>query len=171
MDNIIVGFSRPKAFFEPFSWFIRFFYWSPFSHSYVRIQLEGLNEQIIFQASGLVVNFVGETVFDSKENICREFTFPIKDKKALLQFAINQLGKPYSVTGVLGMMLVRFGQLIGIKIGNPFKYDQSSDFCSELVSYVLETYEGIAIDQPVANLAPADLLEILAKLPISAPQA
>jgi hypothetical protein len=167
MDSIIVGFSTPKSGFQPFSWLIRLAYLSPFSHAYVRIQLDELDENIVFQASGLVVNFIGESLFDTKENIYKEFTFSIKDKKKLLQFAVNQLGKPYSVTGILGMAVVRLGQLIGVKINNPFQYDQTSDFCSELVAYILENYDGVKIETPVANLAPADLYKIVAALPIS----
>jgi hypothetical protein len=166
MDSIVIGFSKPAAWFAPFSWLIRLAYWSPFSHSYIRVQLNGLSENIVIQASGLVVNFIGEPLFDTKENIYKEFAFPIKDKKALLQFAINQLGKPYSISGILGMALVRLGQLVGIKISNPFQYDQSSDFCSEMVAYILENYEGVKITQPVANLAPADLYKIVASLPV-----
>lgn len=166
MDKIIVGFSKPKNWFEPFSWLIRLVYLSPFSHAYIRIQLDVLDENIVFQASGLVVNFIGESLFDSKEDVYKEFTFPINNKKAFLQFAINQLGKPYSISGVLGMGLVRIGQLIGVKINNPFQYDQTSDFCSELVAYILENYDGVKIETPVANLSPADLYKIISILPI-----
>ena len=167
MDTLIVGFSRPSGWFEPFSWLIRLAYWSRFSHAYVRLTIDDLDREIIFQASGTAVNFIGSDLFDSREVIFKEFKFPISSdkKKALLQFAIDQLGKPYGVKGILGMGLVRIGELLGIKINNPFTYDQSSDFCSEMTAYILENYEGVTISTPVANLAPKNLFKIVNKLP------
>ena len=165
MDNtIVVGFSRPKGWFEPFSWLIRLAYWSPFSHAYVRFELQKAQRNLVFQASGLSVNFISDVNFNAKEVIYKEFIIPItKDKLDLLRFAIDQLGKPYSIKGILGMAMVRVGQILGIKINNPFSYDSSSDFCSELTAYILENYSNISINEPVANLAPADLYKIIVK--------
>lgn len=169
MNKIVVGFSRPKNGFQPFSWLIRLAYWSQFSHAYVRFELEKIDRNIVFQASGMNVNFISDINFNNKEFVFKEFTFPIDigKKKELLQFAIDQLGKPYSIKGIFGMGLVRIGELLHIKIDNPFKYDQTQDFCSEMTAYIAENFAGIVIDQPVANLAPKDLYTILDKLPIS----
>lgn len=169
MSNIVIGFSRPLGWFEPFSWLIRLVYWSSYSHAYVRFELPHEKRNIVAQASGLSVNFISDTNFDVKEVIYKEFTFPIDcDKKlALIQFVIDQLGKPYSVKGILGMAFVRIGQLLHIKINSPFAYDQTEDFCSEMTAYIAENFVGIKINQPVANLAPKDLYNILAALPVS----
>ena len=164
MEKIIIGFSRPKAFFEPFSWLIRLAYWSPISHVYIRFELNGM--PVVFQASGLKINLVSDVLFDSVEDIYKEFTLPIAEdkKKALIHFAINQLGKPYNVLGIFGMALVRIGQLLGIKINSPFPYNGSSDFCSELVAHILESYEGINIGTNPADDSPQAILNLLTKI-------
>ena len=167
MAQLIVGFSKPKAFFEPFSWLIRLAYWSPVSHAYVKLNLNELNKQIIFQASGLSINLIGQDEFAYKENVYKEFTFPITDQNriALIGFAIDQLGKSYSVLGVCGIALVRVCKLLGININNPVSYSQSSAFCSELTAYILENYEGLQLGD-VANLSPSQLLTLIQNLPI-----
>jgi hypothetical protein len=152
------------AFFSPFSWLIRLAYWSPISHVYIRFDLDGI--PVVFQASGLKINLVSDALFNSEEIVCKEFTLPIssENKEALKTFSINQLGKPYNIMGIFGMGLVRIGQLLGIKIKSPFKYNGSSDFCSELVSYILKTYENINIGDNPADESPQSVLNLLSKL-------
>jgi hypothetical protein len=169
MDTIVVGFSRPSGWFEPFSWLIRLAYWSSFSHTYIKYNVKELNINLIIQASGLTVNLISENVFDPRENIYKEFTLPIeiKNKKALIQFGLNQLGKPYNIFGIFGMAWVRLGQVIGRKWNNPISYNGSSDFCSELVGYLLENFENINAGN-VANLAPVDVYKIISQLKVNA---
>jgi hypothetical protein len=165
MQQITVGFSRPNGWFEPFSWLIRLAYWSPFSHSYIKYSIEEMNLNVIIQASGLVINLIGETVFDSKEIIYKEFTLPISDadKLSLVEFGLNQLGKPYNVLGIFGMAWVRFGQLVGLKLKSPFKYNQSSAFCSELVAYMLKNFDNVKISN-VSDLSPKDVYNIVSNI-------
>ena len=77
MNEIIVGFSRPKSGFEPFSWLIRAVTKSPFSHAYIRFYSEEYDRWLIFQASGAKVNFIGQTMFDGIETIYEEFNVPV----------------------------------------------------------------------------------------------
>lgn len=164
MGSLVVGFSRPRSWFEPFSWLIRLAYWSPISHAYIRFELDGI--PVVFQASGMKINLISQSMFDSVDLPYKEFILPIAEdkKKALIQFAINQLGKPYNIWGILGMAVVRMGQLVGIKINSPFKYNGSSDFCSELVAYALETYDGIDIGENPADESPQAVLNLLTKI-------
>jgi hypothetical protein len=166
MDQITVGFSRPSGWFEPFSWLIRLAYWSPFSHTYIKYNVPGLNMNLIIQASGLQINLISEDVFNSREIIYKEFTLSIDsaNKKSLIQFGLSQLGKPYNVKGIFGMMFVRLGQLLGKNWNNPISYTGSSDFCSELVAYILENFDNINMGD-VSNLAPSDVYKILSNLP------
>jgi hypothetical protein len=169
MDSITVGFSRASGWFEPFSWIIMAGYWAPFSHTYVKFYLKELDMNIIVQASGLKVNMVSQALFDQQEIVYKEFTFPISEdkKKAFVQFAFNQSGKPYNMVGILGMVWVRIGQLLGLKTKSPFNYNGSSDFCSELVGYVLENYENIEFGENVADLSPKDVYNVLIKTSVS----
>lgn len=138
MDSIIIGFSRPKSFFEPFSWLIRLIDRSQFSHTYIKYYDNYANRWVIFQASGLTVNYIGQTLFNSKEILCAEFTIPITSAQKLttIQYAIDTLGTPYGMKHILGIVLVKFANLFGKRIANPF--DESGTMvCSELVAYML----------------------------------
>jgi hypothetical protein len=164
MDSITIGFSRPKSGFHPFSWLIRLAYWSPFSHAYVKFDIPKIGN-VIFQASGMKVNLIGEDLFNSKEFIYEEFALPITKKRKieLVKFAVGQLGKPYNVVGILGMVYVRAGQLFGIHLNSPFPYTGSSDFCSEVVAHILETYEDLDLGN-VADDSPQAVCYVLERV-------
>ncbi len=160
MNNIVVGFSRPQAWFEPFSWLIRLFTWCPFSHVYIRYENSYANRNIIFQASGLAVNFMGETLFDSKEDIYAEFSIPISGaaKLTTVQFAIDNVSYSYGVGQILGFPIVWFVALFGKKIKNPF-YSGSNYFCSELVCDILNEINGTNLDSSV--MTPKDVYQYI----------
>jgi hypothetical protein len=138
MDSIIVGFSRPKAFFEPFSWIIRAITRSKFSHAYIRFYSEEYNRWLVYQASGLKVNFIGQTSFDDVELVYEEFNVPVTPltKKTAIQGAIDKCGSPYGVGQIIGFGAVLFMRIFGKNIHNPF-YSGSSYVCSELVADIL----------------------------------
>lgn len=138
MDEIIIGFSRPKAFFEPFSWLIRLVLWTPYSHAYIRYYDSYHKRWIIFQASGLTVNFIGQSMFDGKEDIYAEFSVPLIDstKKEVIQKAIDKCGSPYGVGQIIGFGWILFMRLFRKNVSNPF-YSSSSYVCSELVADIL----------------------------------
>lgn len=156
MDSIIVGFSRPKAFFEPFSWLIRLFTWCPFSHAYIRYENTYANRNMVFQASGLKVNFMGQLMFDGEEDVYAEFNIPVSDatKLGVIQFAIDNVGTPYAIGQILGFPIVWFMAMFGKKIKNPF-YSGSNYFCSELVCDVLNSIDGANLD--ASTMTPKDL--------------
>jgi len=160
MDEIIVGFSRPKAFFEPFSWLIRLATWSPFSHAYIRYYNSELDRWIIFQASGLKVNLIGQTMFNDAEDIYEEYVVPISDatKMSVLQNAVDDLGSPYGIWQIMGFVIVLLVGLFGKSIKNPF-YSKSSYFCSELVADIL-TEIGLG-DLDPSNMSPKDVRNFL----------
>ena len=164
MNEITIGFSRPKGGFQPFSWLIRLAYWSPFSHAYVQFDIPK-SGTVIFQASGAKINLISEELFNSKELIYKEFTLPIsaKNKKEVIKFAIAQLGKPYNLRGILGMAIVRVGQLLGFKWHSPFAYNGSSAFCSEIVANILEKYEDINLGN-AADDSPKAVYDVLEKI-------
>ena len=140
MNNIVIGFSRPNGWFEPFSWLIRLVTWSSYSHVY----------------------FIGQPLFNSEEIIYKEFQVPISDaaKLSTVQFAIDNCGQPYAVGQVVGFGWVLLMRLFGKKVKNPF-YSNSSFFCSELVGDVLNQIieKGDAIDPSTAS--PKDIYNFM----------
>ncbi len=156
MTSIVVGFSKPKAFFEPFSWLIRLVTWCPFSHAYIRYENPYANRVEIFQASGMKVNFIGQTMFDSLENIYAEFNIPISDaaKLATVQLAIDKVGSPYGVGQVVGFGWVLLMRSFGKNVKNPFA-SNSSFVCSEMVAEILNEINGSNLDASV--MTPKDV--------------
>jgi hypothetical protein len=156
MDTIVVGFSRPKAFLEPFSWIIRLLTWCPFSHAYIRYYNPYAQRQSVFQASGIAVNFMSQSIFDGKEDIYAEFEIPVSEAAKLktVQFAIDNVGVPYGILQVLGFACILSMRLFGKSVNNPF-YSKNSFFCSEMVSEVLNEINGANLD--VSTMTPKDL--------------
>ena len=139
MGQIIVGFSKPKGGFQPFSWLIRLVTWSPISHAYIKYYNSYADRWVIFQASGSKVNVVGETLFNNIENIYSEFSIPVSasTKQKVIQGSIDKLGAPYGIKQIIGFGWVLLMRLLRRKVKNPF-YSTSSFFCSELTSDELE---------------------------------
>lgn len=159
-NSIVVGFSRPKAWFEPFSWLIRLVTWSPVSHAYVKYYDAYTGRWIVFQASGLSVNLIGQDAFDAKEYVYEEFTIPVSDttKLAVIQGAVDKLGSPYAIGQVVGFIWILLMRLFHKKVSNPF-YEKSSYFCSELVSNILDEI-GVGDVDP-STMSPIDVRNFL----------
>jgi hypothetical protein len=163
-DKIIFGFSRPKGWFQPFSWAIRFFTWSDISHAYVKFYSAKYDRWLIYQASGLAVNFVGDTEFISKEIVVEEYELDIsiETKNKAVQYAIDQCGKSYGMLQILGLLLVVLADRIGIAIPN-ILYNNNTFVCSELAADVLlEIGKGQGIDPRVTT--PVKLRDFIANL-------
>lgn len=160
MDEIIIGFSKPKSWLSPFSWLIRLATWSKFSHAYVRYYNKDLDRWIIFQASGLKVNLIGQTMFDDAEDVYEEYSIPIScdTKQSVLQNAIDKLGAPYGIWQIFGFALVLLVGVFGKSIKNPF-YSGSSYFCSELVADILMEISLGNLDS--SNMSPKDIRNFL----------
>lgn len=141
MEKIIVGFSRPKKWML-FAWLIMKGYGINYSHVYIKFHSNSYNKDIIYQASKNMINFMGTAVFNLEDISVKEFEIEISDsnKIALMQFAIDNAGKPYSVKEAIGLGLVRICALFGKKITNPLKSGTDSYVCSVLADYILENY-------------------------------
>lgn len=161
MDSITIGFSRPTKW-KPFSWLIMTAYGTPYDHVYVRWYSAKLERDIVYQASGTMVNFMGQQFFNNNV-IVDEFEVPItpEHKLALIQFAMDNAGKPYGVKNCFGLAWVRICQMFGKKVSNPFKPDGNTYVCSELAAYVLQEFENVTIDSDIANITPLEVYNYL----------
>lgn len=162
MGTIIIGFTRPSGWFEPFSWLIRLVCWTPYSHVYIKFYSKSTDRWLIYQASGTKLNFIGQTLFDAEEVLCGEFEIPITfpTRNNTIQFCIDNVGKPYAVGQIIGFACVLFMKIFGKKIKNPF-YNGNSYFCSELVGDILEELlkEGGSLDPSISS--PKDIWNFL----------
>jgi hypothetical protein len=135
MRKLTIGFSRPKdKAFPILSWLIRLFEGTPFSHVYVKNETRyGID--LIYQASGVQVNFVNCDLFHQNHKTVREFELMVTDEAfdKYMHFALKNVGKPYSLLQVVGIFLY---SVFPIK-DNPFRNGDSAYVCSELVSEIL----------------------------------
>jgi hypothetical protein len=161
MDSIIVGFSRPKTW-KPFAWLIMKAYGTPYDHVYIRWHSSKLERDVVYQASGTMVNFMGAQFF-ANNNVVDEFEVNItaENKLAMIQFAMDNAGKPYGIKECFGLAWVRICQLFGKTVKNPFKADGSTYVCSELAGFILGEFAGLVVDTDVADITPLEVYSYL----------
>jgi hypothetical protein len=142
MKTIRVGFSTHKG---SFSWLIRTATASEISHTYLRIPVPQYNRDVIFQASGLVVNYTAGDVFAEHSEIIEEYEVDISDTQAALgeRFRVTEVGKPYSmkqIVGFIGVIVAR--QVLNKKIPNPASDGNHSYVCVEVVAVCIGLEDG-----------------------------
>ena len=89
---------------------------------------------MIFQASGLTVNYCNSETFKEKSTIVEEYEIDITDEQDLKNqiFRQTEVGKPYSVKQILGfswVLLMR--QYFKKKVKNPFSNGNFAYVCVE----------------------------------------
>lgn len=149
MSKIIVGFSRHKGF-APLSWLIMLCEGTNFSHAYIKVHSESLDRDLIYQATGSGVHFVGKALFDKTAQVVEEYEIEIPDynRKKLLQWCVDNAGKPYGHLQLVGIGLIRLAKLFGIRMANPFSNGDQRYVCCELVAAALE-HLGLASPEPL----------------------
>lgn len=151
MHKIGLGFSKPKGKFVPVSWLIRLVEGTKYSHAYIRVRSESLERDLIYEATGSGVYFVGSQTFESKATVIEEYDFQVtsETKKSLLQWAIDTSGKPYGRTQMLGLGLKRLAMVFGIKMKNIAKTGNKAYVCTELAAEALKElklFEDLELD-------------------------
>lgn len=170
METIFVGFSKPKTW-KPFAWLIMKGFGTSYDHVYIRFRSEKYDRDLIYQASKMMVNFMSKEVLMQDNIIVDEFPVEIttENKTKMIQFAIDNCGKPYGIKEAIGLGIVRIFELLGKKIKNPFGDGGATYVCSELAGYMLKQYAGALIPKDVDDIAPPDVFNYLSllKKPIS----
>jgi hypothetical protein len=164
MASIIIGFSTPIKF-NLFSFLIRTVCRSPMSHAYVKYYDEYAGMWVIFQASGLEVNYIGQDKFNTLENVIAEFEIPVSEELKLkaVQYSISKLGTPYGVKHIFGIGIVLLARLFGKKIKNPFADNGATMVCSELADDTLVVIdENVTLDPETAM--PIDVYNFLVNI-------
>lgn len=156
---ITIGFSRHKGF-APLSWLIMLCERTKFSHAYIKIKSESLNRTLIYQATGSGVYFIGEEAFKLSSEVVEEYPLEVSPEHRikLLQWAVDNSGKPYGKMQLLGLGVIRLVKLFGLKINNPFSNGNKAYICCELVT---EAIENIGLFPPT-DLDKVDLRSIKA---------
>lgn len=162
MRRVIVGFSRPKAWLKPFSWAIRLVERTPYSHVYIRTRADALGVDLIYQASGVQLNFMGLEHFKENALILYEFEGYLPDEKyrEFMRWAITNSGASYSSKQPLGILAIK---LFNLK-KNPFANGRYAWVCSELVGFLLSSFFNLKIDEKeLDTIGPRGIFDICKK--------
>lgn len=159
MRSITIGFSKPHNRILPvFSWLIRWFDKTEFSHVYVKWTMKS-GKPIIYQASGHQVNFIGNKRFELKNSVVKEFQFEIDELKfgKFLDWSVDESGAPYSVLLAIGMGISK-----ALKLKKNFLGGKDMYVCSKIAGFFLATcvvefnYNGNTSDM----LTPKDIYKL-----------
>lgn len=135
----------------------------PFSHAYIKIWSEKYGRYLIYQASGLQVNFVNQEIFESHNVAVAEFEVQItaETRTKVMQFAIDRCGVPYSIAELFGFAAVKICSVVGKDINNPCGDGSKSYVCSELVSEIIRDCLGHQLPKDPDDMTPKDLYDFL----------
>lgn len=157
MRKISIGFSKPKDKKLPFfSWAIRAYEKTSYSHVYIRWQTHW-GAWICYHAASVMVHFLGEEAFNKKIQIIEEFEFSISDAKfdALMQFCIKYAGADYALTDVIKIPLWDLG-LKSASSNDPWK-----QYCAELVMRAFGEMDGKPLTQNVDRVKLKDVYKFV----------
>lgn len=163
MKKLIIGFSTKDAFL---SGLIRKIENSEFSHVFIKWHSDSYERDIIYQASGFEVNFIGTDLFLKHSKIIKEIQLEISDEefKSCMQFCIDNSGIPYGIKQLFGMGYVKLMKLFGKNIKNPFRDGKKSYVCSELIGVLLEKELQIKLGLNLEVDGPKELYNKLKQL-------
>lgn len=162
MKRIIVGFSRPIKW-KPFAKLIMAVDGTNYDHVYIKLHSDTYQRDVIYQASGLQVNFMSTSVFTGNNVIVKEFYVDVTDANyvKLMQFCIDNAGKPYSIKEILGFGWIKLNRLFGKEVSNPFQEGTNEFVCSILADYILENFTSVAAIKDFENVDPLMMFKVL----------
>lgn len=165
MQTVTVGFSKPKKW-KPFAALIMWGYDIPYDHVYIKFHSSFYDRDVIYQASGTMVNFMSPVLFESVNQVVKEFTLQITDENMIkmVQFAMDNAGKPYGIKQCLGLAIVRIAQLFGKSIQNPFKDDGETYVCCEMAEDIVNDFTSVKIAQSADNITPKSMYDALSQI-------
>lgn len=137
MKKLIVGFSSHPGIF---SWAIKKVTCSHVSHAYICLPKFIDGEDMVFQASGLTVNYTNYNVFVKKSIVYEEYEMQVTDEQydTAIKIMAEAAGKPYSVKEIFGYLYVlAMHEWFYKTVKNPFADGDKSYVCSELIAECL----------------------------------
>ena len=159
MRKVIIGFSASTKILPIFSWAIRIWEGTEYSHCYTQFENRRHPElPLIYQASHDMMNFMSRSVFLTTNRIVEEFTIEVTDEAydRLMYRAIQLVGKPYGVRQIVGIVVAQIFNLEK----NPFETKKDTYICSEWCGLVLKEL-GYDFPKDPNLLTPADVYNIL----------
>lgn len=152
MKTLKIGFSKPKnRIFPIFSWLIRLYQRTAFSHTYITFKSSSLDRTLVYEAVAGGIRFVGTQVWQEHAETVREFELSVSDDQytEILQFCVDNAGKDYAFLQSLGVLIANLFKLKK----NPFREGTN---CSEMLSRLLERLDYV-VGKPHDLVTPKDI--------------
>lgn len=160
MGKVYVGFSYHKK--NLLSRIIKAVQGSAYSHVYIR--RESKYGPLIYQASGLAVNFMNAETFFACNVAVEEYEFDLRDDQhdKMMKFMVKYAGRPYDLKALFKILAITAARKIGWKL----HFDSNKDsmfICSELGDLFCEEILDIDIPGDADFVTPLDLNPYVAK--------
>lgn len=148
LRQLIVEFTIPKSGFKPLSWLIRLISWEWWKGvewvnvpSHVRIRFFDKKHQVwwVYEASGSMLKFIGYDYISGQTKVIKEYPIWV-DADTKLQFIrhVNKnTGKPYGKLQLIGLGVVKFMKVFGVRVKNPLADGGKTQICTEAISLLL----------------------------------
>lgn len=158
MKTVKIVFTKPKnRIFPVFSWIIRMYLGTQYSHVAIKFSSESLNRDIIYEAVGSGVRFVGKRVWEKKIEEVVSYQIDVKycNYTTIMQYCIDHAGIEYGLLQNIGIFIVDVFKLKK----NPFRHGKN---CSEVIAEIL-TLEGFEFNKSMELVTPKDIQAVLEK--------
>jgi hypothetical protein len=139
---ITLVFTRPQKF-KLFSYLIRKFEKTEYSHCALIFYSSSLGRQLVYEASILGVRFLSIQKFNSLNKTIHKFDYDVRSsiKNKILANCVDYAGTGYGYLSILGIGIFKILNAIGIKQKKPFFSDGDKTFyCNELVWHLIESH-------------------------------
>lgn len=152
MRKITFGFSKPKnKIFPIFSWLIRWYEKTPYSHVYLRWETS-YGPKICYHAAHTTLHFLSELQFDKEIITVEDFELEVSEEayKQVMLYCLKTCGREYGLWEVFGVAL---SEKLGLNF-NLFKTGDREQFCAELAYRVLGIIsdEKLTVDPDMVKL-------------------
>lgn len=154
MRKLYVGLSTPQKF-KVFAALIKLVEGTEYSHVYFQLEKKTLDEDLIYQASSAMVNFMGEDHFYEINRVVKKYEIEISEETYLkfLNKAVHLAGRPYGIKQIFGIAYVRIMERFGREVENPFADQDRTFVCSELAADFLKDL-GVEIPGDPDSIGP-----------------
>lgn len=146
MNTLLIEFTKPNPKSHTFppilSWLIRLFQWTPkdgipkFSHVRWRWFSSRFQEDLVYEASGSALKFVGSLVWPKYVEIVEVYEVDVtnEEKIAIIKWCIKHAGLKYARLGLIGLLYVILMKAIfRMRVKNPFKDGEYTQVCVEAI--------------------------------------
>lgn len=161
MYKVVIEFTSPKKWFQPFACVIRCIERTRYSHVRLRWQ-STTGEELVYEASGSSVKLIGryaEPLYPVNVHHSYEFALDRQQYRKLISM-FKYAGVQYGILQIVGIGLAR---LFGLR-KNPFADGQYTQVCSELVGRFLTDVLGKDIRKDLDLVGPRGIKEFLDSL-------